>query len=157
MILASKRGVKPILFLQRTQKSWLYCPAHGAPGLPSQGSKPDPRACVTKGKDNKTLPVSPERDTLCPVSSVHRISRRWLGRSLEWEGKKKKQICILNQFCFRLGIKLWCLCGFQLRFLSMGTKIKVELKPFSFIHTCGVLKFWFSAIPKHSNYILFFF
>lgn len=113
-------------------------PMVGQPAQPREQTRP----CVTKGKDNRTLPVSPECGMLCPVGSVHKIWRRWLGRrSLEWEGEKKMQICIFNQFCFRLGIKLWCLCGFQFRFLSMGTKIKVELKPFSFIHTCGVLKF----------------
>lgn len=32
-------------------------------------------------KDNKALQALPECDTLCPVCSVHRIRRRWLGRS----------------------------------------------------------------------------
>lgn len=48
VLLASKWGIKPILFFYRTQKSWLSCPAHEGPGLPSQGSKPGPPARVTK-------------------------------------------------------------------------------------------------------------
>lgn len=84
-VLGSKWGVKPILFFQRTEKSWLCCPAHDGPGLPSQGSKPDPPACVTKYRQRQQ---SSARVTWA-WHALPCVLRRWLGtRSLEWEGEK---------------------------------------------------------------------